>query len=190
MNKHSFRLVFVVPLLLMALPVASQVLDASWDGREQAAAFFQASLEKERQPADWSGVIHEIEKALKLSPEPSWESSIQDASGRWRRHYLPYFYLGRAHWMDGDCSLAVEILSTSLSKQEVCRSKQGEIRELQKLLVKCEQQGVVSERSPKEFIRDQCSAPRNVARIPSPGLTARVEIALTFIPAITTWSAS
>ena len=140
-----------------ATPALAQVLDAAWDGRQQAAQFFQASLEKERRPADWPGAIRELEKCIELSPEPSWEASIQDGSGRWRRHYLPYYYLGRAYWGQGDCDNAVEWLSTSLAKGEVCKSKQGDTRELEKLLVKCEQKGVAPPQAARELVRAECS---------------------------------
>ena len=144
-------------LLAATGPAAAQVLDAAWDGRQQAAQFFQASLEKERRPADWPGAIRELEKCIELSPEPSWEASIQDGSGRWRRHYLPYYYLGRAYWGQGDCASAVEWLSTSLAKGEVCKSKQGDTRELEKLLVKCEQKGVAPPQSARELVRSECA---------------------------------
>ena len=138
-------------------PAGAQVLDAAWDGRQQAASFFQASLEKERKPADWPGAIRELEKCIEVSPEPSWEASIQDGSGRWRRHYLPYYYLGRAYWGQGDCDQAVEWLSTSLAKGEVCKSKQGDTRELEKLLVKCEQKGVAPAQAARDLVRSECS---------------------------------
>lgn len=137
--------------------MSGQILDATWNGREQAATFFQASLEKERRPADWTGAIAELEKCVELSPEPNWEASLQDGSGRWRRHYLPYYYLGRAWWGEGDCSKAVEWLSTALAKGEVCKSKQGELRELEKLLTKCEQKGVAAQQPARELVKSECS---------------------------------
>ena len=138
-------------------PATGQVLDAAWEGRQQAAGFFQASLEKERRPPDWEGAIRELEKCVEVSPEPSWEASIQDGSGRWRRHYLPYYYLGRAWWGRGDCEQAVKWLSTSLARGEVCKSKQGDTRELEKLLVKCEQKGVAPAQAARDLVRSECS---------------------------------
>ena len=164
-------------VLAVSAPATGQVLDAAWDGRQQAATFFQASLDKERRPADWAGAIRELEKCIELSPEPSWEASIQDGSGRWRRHYLPYYYLGRAWWGQGDCARVVEWLSTALAKGEVCKSKQGDTRELEKLLVKCEQRGVAPPQSAREFVKSECSKVE-VARLDE-GLLAALEWSVT-----------
>ena len=138
-------------------PAHGQILDAAWEGRQQAASFFQASAEKERKPPDWPGAIRELEKCIEVSPEPSWEASIQDGSGRWRRHYLPYYYLGRAYSSQGDCDNAVGWLSTALAKGEVCKSKQGDKRELEKLLVKCEQRGVAPPQPARDLVKSECS---------------------------------
>lgn len=159
MRSHRASAILIGLCGWIAAPpsAAGQILDASWSGREQAAIAFKASLEKERRPPDWPGAVRELEKCLELSPEPSWEASIQDGSGRWRRHYLPYFYLGRAHWNAGDCEQAVASLSRSLAAGEVCRSKQGEVREIEKLLQKCEQRGTGPDRPAKELVREECS---------------------------------
>lgn len=154
--------------IAIQLPAAAQILDAAWAGREQAALPFTASLEKERQPADWAGARRELEKCIDISPEPSWAASIQDSSGRWRRHYLPYFYLGRAQWNAGDCTQAVASLSTSLAKGEICRSKQGELRELEKLLAKCEQRGAGPAQPARELVRSECERARLAGRRPVP----------------------
>lgn len=154
---HLWLLAGLLGLLPALQPASAQVLDAAWDGRQQAAGFFQASLEKERRPPDWPGAVRELEKCIEVSPEPSWEASIQDGSGRWRRHYLPYYYLGRAWWGQGDCEQAVKWLSTSLAKGEVCKSKQGDTRELEKLLVKCEQKGIAPSQAARDLVRSECS---------------------------------
>lgn len=162
MPAFLLRSIFLsaVSLLFVGAVARAQVLDDAWEGRQQAAAFFQASLEKERRPSDWAGVIRELERCIELSPEPSWEASIPDGSGRWRRHYLPYFFLGRAYYEHEDCEGAVKWLSVALTKGEVCKSKVGDKASLEKLLAKCEQKGVAlgeQELSARDLVRGECS---------------------------------
>lgn len=156
-SAARWLLPWLIAVFLAPLPGSGQVLDAAWQGREQAANFFHDSIEKERAPPDWAGSIKALEKSVELSPEPSWEASLVDGSGRWRRHYVPYYYLGLAHWGLGDCSTAVETLSTSLAKGEVCRCKQGERKNLEKVLTKCEQRGVPSAQPARDLVRSECS---------------------------------
>lgn len=51
----------------------------------------------------------------------------------------------------------MEWLSTALAKGEVCKSKQGDTRELEKLLVKCEQRGVAPAEPARDLVRSECS---------------------------------
>ncbi len=141
---------------LLAPAANGQILDDAWQGREEAARFLYNSMEKERNPPDWAGSIEELKSGIKLSPEPYQKASILD-SGRWVRHYLPYFYLGQAYFRQGDCPTAVEWLSTSLAKGEVCKGTRGEPKELEKWLVKCEQRGAAPAQPARELVRSECS---------------------------------